>query len=135
MITSLENSKTLQEMGIEQESEKWWTDEEIVHGFDPDWKVTYARGLYPKAQYIPAYSLSELPSVLKAVGEKRKWTDICFACGLSHFGEEKETSKVLKHPQYPHPEWFNLYIILCEKWATTQDNKQVNDLLEEILKV
>lgn len=72
---SFELAKKLQELGVKNNSIFHWTNEDIL--LMPNWKkwkITNAKGLYPKAEYISAYTIGELGEMLPSfiyIGEKK----------------------------------------------------------------
>ena len=57
-------AKRLKELGEKQESLFWWTNESKLL-FDKDyWELTNHFGLYPKMEYISAFTVAELGEML-----------------------------------------------------------------------
>jgi len=71
---NLEASKAIHELGVEVESEKWWSDELIMQGIAKEWVIVTSKA-YDKAQYIPAPNLQELFLALPEIGEKLGWDE------------------------------------------------------------
>ena len=66
-VCSLELAKRLKELGVNQESVFWWTDEDLVlmGGYkNTDWKISDTKGLYEQCAYTSAFTVAELGEML-----------------------------------------------------------------------
>ena len=118
--TSLKTSQAIKELGIEVEStfshKKWFLNAE------ERWDVVLSKEMeYDYPERYPAYTLSELPSVLQAVGEKLRWKNLCtFSgdCG-KHLEGKGPCEDVIQET------WIYHFLEICELHARGEDWDEV----------
>lgn len=136
MITNLNVSKKLKEMGVDQYSWLFWhgygepLDKCDKCGRKENFSIENREVLFNRfgaGNWIPAYDLSELVPVLKQISEIKGWgkggTD-CPTCGS--MGGKADSYG------WGEPEWLFHYLSICRIYATLGE-EEANHYIETIL--
>lgn len=124
--TSLKTSQALKEL-VEVESYFWW--ERMDFGIGRGSKFVISSDDIDSdtnsfdVKVAPAYTLSELPSVLQAVGEKLGWQErYCSGCKRTHYNNKLDCDTSVQEDQ---DAWLYHFLHICELHARGEDWDEV----------